>query len=271
MIGLNRRDYKNLAMKKLFSLVLLAVLFLAVPSWAARGFGTTLGSGTTDQILTGLTSNTNQTSWGIWVWQVGTATGVPSKMFNKNNYEFYTDGANPPTFWEFDQEFALGVTPGNWTIAIPSNGAWHRVIITYDRSSVLNNPVIYVDKTSVTVTQIAVPVGTADTDATAYSIGNRADALRNWDGKLAQFTVWPNRLLTQTDVNNDFDNGPQSLGYTLAGYWPLCGTASPEPDLSGNGNNGTVTGTKFQPNPSTPMPCGGFSKRKKLEAMGVEE
>jgi hypothetical protein len=29
----------------------------------------------------------------------------------------------------------------------------------------------------------------------------------------------------------------------LKGWWPLDGYQSPEPDLSGNGNNGTLTGT----------------------------
>lgn len=38
---------------------------------------------------------------------------------------------------------------------------------------------------------------------------------------------------------------PGSIQNSLRGYWPLWGTSSPEPDYSGNRNNGTVTGATF--------------------------
>jgi hypothetical protein len=45
---------------------------------------------------------------------------------------------------------------------------------------------------------------------------------------------------------------------SLVGYWPLDGIQSPEPDLSKNKNNGTLTGTSLSAGPPIAM----FSPRK---------
>jgi hypothetical protein len=49
---------------------------------------------------------------------------------------------------------------------------------------------------------------------------------------------------------------PSQLGLAksaLSGWWPLDGLQSPEPDLSGNANNGTLTGTALAAGPPVMM------------------
>jgi hypothetical protein len=92
-------------------------------------------------------------------------------------------------------------TAGIWSIVRPSADVWHNIVVTYDGGSASNNPIVYVDGSSVTVTTVTAPAGALDTsNADAYWLGNReADSARNWAGYLAEFGVW-DRILTAGEV-----------------------------------------------------------------------
>lgn len=65
-----------------------------------------------------------------------------------------------------------------------------------------------------------------------------------WQGQLAEQCVWVGAALTASEVRQ-IANGADPTTIqpsTMAGYWPLCGYASPEPDLV-KGNQGSITGT----------------------------
>lgn len=69
---------------------------------------------------------------------------------------------------------------------------------------------------------------------------------RYLNGNLAEFGTWTNSL-TQQEIQA-LANGClpyQVRPAALAAYWPLWGLQSPEPDLSGASNSGTLTGTAF--------------------------
>ena len=74
--------------------------------------------------------------------------------------------------------------------------------------------------------------------------GNRETNDRPFDGRIAEVGVW-NVALTGPEVAS------LALGYppssiqasNLKGYWQLVGTASPEPDTSGNDNDAAIVGT----------------------------
>ena len=59
-------------------------------------------------------------------------------------------------------------------------------------------------------------------------------------GTLGDITMW-NVAKTSAELD-DIRQGAIISGAGLIGYWPMCGDQSPEPDLSGNGNNATVSG-----------------------------
>jgi hypothetical protein len=72
-----------------------------------------------------------------------------------------------------------------------------------------------------------------------------------YTGQMADAAVWSGVLLGATDF------AKLAAGYrpvdvnsaNLVGWWPLSGYSSPEPDISGNANGGTLTGTSAAPMP----------------------
>jgi hypothetical protein len=114
-------------------------------------------------------------------------------------------------------------TAGLWSIVRPSADAWHNIVVTYDGGSTGNNPIVYVDGSSVTVTTVTAPAGTLDTsNADAYWLGNRqADSARNWAGQLAEFAVW-NRILNAAEARGlGFGFSPLAYRGGLASYIDL--------------------------------------------------
>ena len=140
--------------------------------------------------------------------------------------------------------FSRYSTFGGWNSPAGSilNLKWYFVAVTYDGGSSSNNPTIYINGNSVAVNESTTPSGTYPNDS-AYStyIGNRpADTARTFNGKIAHVQMF-NRVISQGEVKQIMFF-PGSIRNGLVGYWPLLGSASPETDLSGNKNNGTVTG-----------------------------
>ena len=93
-------------------------------------------------------------------------------------------------------------TDGEWSGAgtIAAGAATH-VATVHDSSSDANNPTIYIDGVSVTVTESVAPVGARDSDAAnALNIGETLAGSNDFDGAIGWF-VWVNGLLTAADVN----------------------------------------------------------------------
>ena len=92
-------------------------------------------------------------------------------------------------------------------------------------------------------------------ESTAISnitIGYNADPLRfgrneannYWQGRLANILIENSKLSDQQILGRMFL--PSFIHNPSAGFWPLWGITSPEPDLSGNKNDATVTeATRF--------------------------
>jgi len=57
---------------------------------------------------------------------------------------------------------------------------------------------------------------------------------------MAYLQMWK-RVLSVGEIKQSM-HFPGSIRNGLVGFWPFWGSSSPEPDLSGNGNNGTVAG-----------------------------
>lgn len=122
-----------------------------------------------------------------------------------------------------------------------SNGDWKHVCVTYDDTSSGNNPIIYVDGVSQTLTESISPSGTATSDVgDDLYIGDDQNSARAFDGQICYVQMW-DKILTNDEVFECMYK-PGSVRTNLVGYWPILGVDSPEKDLSGNGNTGTVTG-----------------------------
>src|SRR3990172_895122 len=135
-----------------------------------------------------------------------------------------------------------------------TDGAWVHVCVTYNADSTANDPTIYINGVSVTVTEIGAPVGVRDSDA--------GDNLRMGANVT---TVHPNGLEEDVRVYTRVLAADEvvvlAAGYRgplggEVGWWSLqdaqvvqhwdgdsLATTDVIPDMSGNGNDGTPTNT----------------------------
>lgn len=115
----------------------------------------------------------------------------------------------------------------DWTV---SNGTWrtnnavsindmHHLVVTYDNSSALNDPVFYVDGVAVAITETAVPAGVAALDAGFNLLmGLNAAAGGDWDGQMGWF-CYANAIWTAEQANRAKWWG--TPGGAFAVYHPL--------------------------------------------------
>ena len=180
-----------------------------------------------------------------------------SKSSNANSndpYEIFASSVISPStnVFQFNAP-SWNVTAGSWQCPCPTDGAWHHFLLTYAYSSISDNPLIYIDGVSQTVSVFVAPAGTLGTDTAELYIGNCNFPShvfnRTWAGNLAEVAIWQ-AILTSGNASS-LAAGTIDPRYIpgLVGYWPLCGN-SPESDLSGNNNIGVVTGTVIVGDPA---------------------
>jgi len=159
----------------------------------ARGFGSTLGAGTTDSIT--LASFTMPSKISVWVRYLKNGTGGSGfgRIFEKpgpSNKEI-TLSISSTTKLFIERDFSG--TNGVWEFDDPQAntvGLWADVFFTYDDSSTSNNPLVWVNGRPVTVTRSTAPTGTAVNTSGACYIGNWSAGTRNWDGIISKFAMW---------------------------------------------------------------------------------
>jgi hypothetical protein len=141
----------------------------------------------------------------------------------------------------------VGLDPGTNAI---STGSWHHIAMTFDSADGFLRG--YLDGVADGTTSAASGNNLGTTwGGVSTAIGNDlASAGRNFSGTIADAAQWNNVALTPSEIAA-LASGirPYRIRRSaLVGYWPLEGTASPEPDVIG-GNNGTLTGTSLAANP----------------------
>lgn len=119
----------------------------------------------------------------------------------------------------------------SWSIAKPSTGSWHHLLITYDGSSSSNDPIFYINGNVESSTERVAPSGTITAPSTALYVGSENGSGQFHDGRLAEFAIW-NRVLTAGEASalgKGFSPlfSPNGLKF----YSPLIGEKSTEPDL----------------------------------------
>ncbi len=159
-----------------------------------------------------------------------------------------SDGANCPSTGN-TLNFAAGFSglAGRWYAPANSinTGQWIFVVVSYDRSSLSNDPVFYINGVKVTTTEAATPSGTYLSDASAsLHIGADSDGSSGLDGKIDEVRIY-NRALSADEVAELYRlNTPTGTDTSLKGYWSFNGkdvSGTTAYDRSGAGNTGTLT------------------------------
>lgn len=125
---------------------------------------------------------------------------------------------------------------GSWTFPA-TDGQWNAIAISYDGTSITNNPVVRVNFQPVTATQIATPVGTLNVSGSGYCIGNLTNQTQTWDGMLQNVQI-ANYIFTSAA---DMDLALRSPGSVTVQIHIGLSTASDLNDMSGNALNATAT------------------------------
>jgi hypothetical protein len=197
----------------------------------ARGF-----NGSTDKITASNTSLYASGPLTIAAWfyvSVLPGTGVYGGIIAfANNRGIYVHGA-PSTGMAYFSGAPGGTRdPGPTTITA---SVWHHALMTNNGTTAQG----YLDGTI----EGASFTGGGFSSPVTFTIGNdiSAEAL---NGIIADAAIW-NAILTPLEISA-LAKGvrPNAIRQTsLSLWWPLDGLQSPEVDLSGNKNNGTLTGT----------------------------
>lgn len=213
----------------------------------AIGFGSTLGVGASDRILSPSEAVPTQVSIHLWTYRNGEGPSGFGRMIGRTNgvFDLVNNHGNAPGTYAFGN---ISVGP-NWYWSRPSPATWAPIGISVDTSSGSNDPIVYQSGSKLVVgsglTQ-AVADAAYNTSATAWCIGNRpSDNIRNWDGMLAEFAIW-NVILTDSEFA-DLQAGaaPSSIRpEALIHYLPLLSDR-----LDSKGTTWTTTGTAIQSHP----------------------
>jgi Concanavalin A-like lectin/glucanases superfamily len=250
-------------MRKLL-LALLATCLSCQPAFAtcgARGFGTTFGVGSTDEVNTGYTATPASTmTFAAWFYRNGAGGGSLGRIFDQN-------GATATALVSVNDNtsslagtmamlYGQSSASAKWHWTTPSSNAWHHIAVTFNAGSSGNVPIVYIDGAAVSITTDQAFTGTGSAQTTgSYYIGNRADGTRNWDGKLSDFAYW-NVILTASQVKSLAQGASPMLirPAALKIFLPLCGSQANEPDWASRLTQ-TITGTAGKSgNPAQPYP-----------------
>jgi hypothetical protein len=205
-------------------------------NWGSRSF-----NGTTDKIATGNQTASNPITISAWINPSAAQPTAYGTVFSISNNSTAVAQLLLKTTGKLATYLTVGgnsksIDPGSVAI---SNNIWTHVLVVSDTST-LN---LYVNGSLDTLTGFAVAV--ASTSGIASGIGEDPGTNASFfQGSIADVAFW-NVALTTAEISALAKGARPSIirPKSLSGWWPLDGLQSPEPDLSGNAKNGTLTGT----------------------------
>ena len=212
----------------------------------ARGFGAAFGVGTTDAISTALASSETLMSVFAILYRNGGGGSGTGRIYNQTNgSNIQVNNANSKLGFTRNRD---GGVNGVWecdTTTIPT-GSEFRFLLTYDGGSLANDPAVWINGVSQTLTEVTTPLSTLRTSSNPYVIGSRTGGLNNWDGWLAEFAVWYGVLLNadQADYLTVDGGSPLFFPNGLICYVPMVRDV-----VDREGAVPTVTGTAVQVHP----------------------
>ena len=195
--------------------------------------------GTDDTIQTSAHDTLVDTTYTFWA--KSDVTGANGGLFGhggvtKSSFHFNYFGATGGA------RFFLG---GNyfkkWDIDEQDDGQWHHYAIIADADSIADTK-LYVDGVEKTASTTS-SSGSPEAFTQSLTIGSDATNGNEWEGSIAQFAVYSDLkdadfIKAQYDKAIDADFSSDT---NLVGYWKM-NNGTTVNDLSGNGNNGTVSG-----------------------------
>jgi len=145
--------------------------------------------GSNDEVQTNFNTAFDDFTIAAWIYvdviDGGATNRIISKPPGASSYiDFYILNGG---YLSFAHKFTT--TTGVWrtTNSTISTGSWIHVAVSYNSGATTNNPIIYVNGVSQSLTEITTPVGTGSTDLSDYVIGSYTNS---FNGKITQCLFW---------------------------------------------------------------------------------
>ena len=202
-------------------------VFSGLPIWGTGkiGGGVSFDGMTVRAVATSsLLSNLSKMTISVWVKpnSLGGSNGISNeRILTKSSLTAKRFGfhINPEGGVGF--LFGFSGSVGSWKTApnTVSLNTWHHIVVTYDSSSLINVPIIYIDGVVQNVTEFIKPVGVPVTDNSILFIGDNPNAdgsisTKAYNGTLDQLRIY-NRMLSSTEVQNIYQTENPSDGMVL--------------------------------------------------------
>jgi len=163
---------------------------------------------------------------GGWIKPASDGGGDVGRIFDKTGWLIDTSSESGG---EVSTRFivAFSGASGSWspTTARITLNVWTHILWTYDSDAVGNDPTLYINGSSVAITEALTPVGTRTADG-VLGIGNRqSDWNREFDGRLKDLAFWTGGEPTAAEVARFYNNGSSNLdlnntpGLTAPSAW----------------------------------------------------
>lgn len=183
-------------------------------------------------------------SISIWIYPTSASSGYGGIILRRNAggqgvWSIFLKSTSKLAYYFANN--GVAIDPGTATL---SNNSWNHLAVTYDNSVGLKT---FVNGASDGTAAVG---GNLSNDASQNPLVGFDSSNTGFPGRLADACLW-NITLTSGEISalsqgaRPFNIRPSGI----IGYWPIDGLQSPEPDLSGNANNGTLTGTSSAAGP----------------------
>ena len=165
---------------------------------------------------------TNGGSAEAWVYPLSDGENSYGRILDKANWTLHifaeSGGLSKIRFY-----ITTSGDDGEWfttNVCVP-NDKWSHIAVTYDNGSTSNNPIIYLNGVSQSLTENTTPaaVQTSD-DGSALYIGNRAAGDVTWDGQIAGVKLF-NNTLTAPEVKELYSGASVPFKYKGANQTSL--------------------------------------------------
>ncbi len=154
---------------------------------------------------------------------------------------------------------ASAASTAKWRGQLPVTlNAWNHIVVVYDSDNISNDPIAYVNNVVYTTAngfaEITAPAGTRTSDVGDHVyVGSNSATSRAADSVIDEARVY-NRVLSASEINQLYKMGETKVNTSqnikstsgLVGLWSFNGpdiSGTTAYDRSGQGNNGTITGT----------------------------
>lgn len=187
-------------------------------------------NGSSDISYTLAASQTGHSQITVAAWVYPDSTAQYGRHFHQEGGAGFNMNMEFDDGWGWVVGHGWSTTDGKWSIAKPSTGAWVHIGHTYDWTSTTNDPIIYQNGVSQTITERVTPAGSAVNSNTGFWIGSEAGASQFFDGRIAELAIW-NRILTADEMAALADGfAPSFFRRGLVFYTPLLGKLTNERD-----------------------------------------